>query len=162
MSLVAIGVSTTTGRRPEIRGKLIAGAATQLLGCALLLTLGNQSAIWLLLLIALVFGIPQGLNSLANQNAVYHQADAAHLGSSSGLLRTFNYLGAMIASAANGAFFGRTADTSGIHHIGAFLIVIAALFLALAVADRSLARVGRTRPDAETVPAAGQAATPAK
>jgi hypothetical protein len=68
----------------------------------------------------MVVGLPQGLNNLANQNAVYHQADATRLGSSAGLLRTFTYLGAMIASADNSAFFGRTADTSGIHHIGWF------------------------------------------
>jgi hypothetical protein len=92
MSVVAIGVSTTTGRRPEIRGKLIAGAATQLIGCALLLTLGSQSA-----------------------------------------------------------------DTPGICHVGVFLTVIAALFLALAVADRSLARFGKTGPEAETAPADNEA-----
>ncbi len=38
----------------------------------------------------------------------------------------------MIASAANAAFFGRTADTPGLHHIGVFLIAVAALFLILA------------------------------
>ncbi len=65
----------------------------------LLLLLSHPSAIWLLVAVTLVFGIPQGLNSLANQNAVYYQADPARLGSSSGLLRTFTYLGAMIASA---------------------------------------------------------------
>ena len=50
--------------------------------------------------VALVAGVPQGLNNLANQNAVYYQADPARVGSSAGLLRTFFYLGAIIASTA--------------------------------------------------------------
>ncbi|HVX47659.1 MAG TPA: MFS transporter [Mycobacteriales bacterium] len=143
MSMLAIVVSSLTGRRPEIRGKLIVGAATQLIACCLLLLTSGSSAIWLLLLLTLILGIPQGLNNLANQNAVYHQADPARIASSAGLLRTFMYLGAIIASAANGAFFGHRASTTGMHHLAVFLIVIAGLFLLLTLIDRSLARVGR-------------------
>jgi MFS family permease len=155
MSVVGIAVATTTGRRPQIRGKLIVGAASQLVGCALLLWLDGGSAIWLVALVALVFGIPQGLNNLANQNAVYHQADPARLGSSAGLMRTFMYLGAIVAAAANGAFFGHTASTGGLHHIGVLLLVAAGLFLVLTIADRSLARVGR--PTAQQRAAGGSA-----
>ncbi|WP_432842899.1 MFS transporter [Dactylosporangium sp. CA-092794] len=152
MSVVAIATSALTGRRPEIRGKLIVGAATQLIGSALLLLLDGGSPIWLLVLTAVVIGIPQGLNSLANQNAVFHQADPDRLGSSSGLLRTFMYLGAMVAGAANGAFFGHAADTRGLHRIGMLLVVVATLFLVLTVVDRSLARIGRPAEQPETEP----------
>ena len=67
----------------------------------------------------LVLGVPQGLLSLANQNALYHQADPERIGASAGLLRTFTYLGALVASAANGAFFGTTVDTTGLHELAA-------------------------------------------
>jgi MFS family permease len=150
MSAIAILVSGTTGRRPQIRGKLLVGAVAQIIGCAALLLLGGGSAIWLLVVISLVIGIPQGLNSLANQNAVYHQADPARMGSSAGLLRTFTYLGAMIASAANGAFFGHTASTRGLHDIAIFLLVIAGLFLAVTAVDRSLSRVGQRNEPGES------------
>jgi MFS family permease len=144
MSLAGIVVAGATGRRTGIRGKLLVGAAAQVAGCALLLFLHPGSAIWLLVALAVIVGIPQGLNSLANQNAVYHQADPVRIGSSAGLLRTFTYLGAMIASAASGAFFGRTASTGGLHHLGAFVLVIAVMFLLVTALDRALSRVGGT------------------
>ncbi|MBT2504273.1 MFS transporter [Curtobacterium sp. ISL-83] len=138
MFAVAILVSSLTGRRKEIRVKLLVGLATQIVACALLLFLGGSSAIWMLLVVALVVGVPQALNSLANQNAVYYQADPARLGASSGLLRTFTYLGAIVASATSGAFYGQRASTQGLHELAIFLLVVAALFFALTLIDRSL------------------------
>jgi MFS family permease len=145
LSLVGIGVSTPTGRRTEFRAKLLVGAASQVVGCVLMLLLDSHSAIWLPVLIAAVNGLPQGLNSLANQNAVYYQADPARVGASAGLLRTFAYLGAMVASAAYGAFFRHGADTAGLHHFAVFLIVVAALLLAVILADPSLTRIGSSK-----------------
>jgi MFS family permease len=142
--LTGILVSTTTGRRKEIRGKLLVGAVCQLAACALLPAFGSHSAIWLLVAVALIFGVPQGLNSLALQNSVYHQADPARMGSSAGLLRTFMYLGAIVSSVATGFFFPHRADTAGLHHLAWFMLVVSALFLAITAADRSLRRVGRT------------------
>jgi hypothetical protein len=141
MSLIAIGVSALSGRRREVRGKLILGAAGQLVACALLLALGAGSAIWLCVAITAVLGLPQGLNSLANQNALYYQADPARIGSSAGLLRTFGYLGAIAASAAVGGFFGDRASTHGLHELAIFLLASAGLFLALTLVDRSLRTV---------------------
>jgi MFS family permease len=149
MSGMAILVSATTGRRPQIRGKLLVGSALQLIGCLLLLVLGGSSAIWLLVVVAVVFGVPQGLNNLANQNALYFQAEPSRLGSSAGLLRTFSYLGAIVASALNGAFFGPTADTAGLHKIAWVLTGAAALFLVLTLVDRSLRTVTVRPPEGE-------------
>jgi MFS family permease len=133
-------VSTLTGRRPEIRWKLLVGAVSQVVVCALLLTLGPATGIWLLVAIALLLGVPQGLISLANQNAVYHQADPARMGASAGLLRTFGYLGAIVASAAGGTAFRHGADAAGLHHLAVFLLVVAGLFLIVTIADRGLVR----------------------
>ena len=136
-----IGVSALTGRRPEIRGKLLVGAGVQVVVGGLLLTLHPSSAIWLIVTVALVAGLPQGLNNLANQNAVYHQAEPERIGASAGLLRTFFYLGAIIASTANGVFLTPIADTRGLHHLAAFMLGAAVLLLGLTVADRSLRHV---------------------
>lgn len=133
-----IVVSVVTGRRAAVRGKLTVGALGQLVVCLLLLTLGPGSAVWLLIVIALIFGVPQGLNGLALQNALYQQADPDRIGSSAGLLRTASYLGAIFASAAQGAFYGPVANTAGLHHLAVFLLVIGALFLVLTLVDRSL------------------------
>jgi MFS family permease len=139
---IAIVVSIRTGRHQAVRGKLLVGAVGQIAACVLLLLLHANSPVWMLLTVVIVLGIPQGLNSLALQNSVYHQADAERMGSSAGLLRTSGYLGAIIASAANGAFFGRHVDTGGLHHLALFMLAISALFLAVTVFDRSLRRIG--------------------
>ena len=139
---VGIAVSALTGPRKEVRLKLLAGGVAQIAACAGLLLVGAGSPVWLLALIVVILGIPQGLNSLANQNALYFQADPERIGSAAGLLRTFGYLGAILASAAGGLVFRHAADTRGLHHLAVFLLVIAALFLALCVFDRSLSRVG--------------------
>lgn len=140
-------VSVTTGPRPGVRGKLIAGAVGQLVGCLLLTLSGPHSPIWLLVVVALVFGVPQGLNSLALQNSVYHQADAERIGSSAGLQRTFVYLGALIASAAQGTVYGTAADTGGLHHLAELMLVAGGLFLVVTAVDRSLRGIagGRRR-----------------
>jgi MFS family permease len=135
-----IVVSLISGRRKGLRGKLVVAAGVQIVGCALLLTLHSSTAFWLLVVVALVFGIPQGLNSLALQNSVYRQANPDDIGASAGLLRTFGYLGAIISSAAQGAFYGHAADTGGMHHLALLLIGVGAVFLLITVFDRSLAR----------------------
>jgi nicotinamidase-related amidase/predicted MFS family arabinose efflux permease len=152
--LTGIVVSSLTGRRPEIRAKLVVGGISQIAACCLLLMLHPTSAIEVLVAIALLFGIPQGLISLANQNAVYYQADPTRMGASAGLLRTFMYLGAIVASAANGAFFKHGADTPGLHHLATFMLVVAVLFLALTIVDRSLSRVGSAQVSGKDNPVA--------
>ncbi|MEJ2887863.1 MFS transporter [Actinomycetospora aeridis] len=137
----AIVVSTVTGRRREIRGKLVVGAVGQVVVAGLLLFLDAGSALWLILAVSAVAGMPQGLNNLANQNAVYHQADPARLGSSAGLMRTFFYLGAIIASATNGIVFRDGATTTGMHELALVMLAAAVVFLVLTLVDRSLARV---------------------
>jgi MFS family permease len=143
---VGVVVSALTGRKAAVRGKLITGATAQVAACAMLLSLGDHAAVWLLVAVAVVLGLPQGLVSLANQNALYHQADPARMGASSGLLRTFMYLGAMVASSAGGAFFGRRATTSGLHGLAFFMLAAAAVFLVLTLVDRSLGRTGESDP----------------
>ncbi len=150
MSAAAIGVTAATGRRAEVRGKLLVGSLVQIAGCAALTALDTSSPVWLLAVLGAVVGVPQGLIGLANQNALYAQADPARMGSSAGLLRTFTYLGALLASAANAGFFRRGATSTGLHHMGWLLLTTAVLFLAVTVTDRSLRRVGRTADGAAT------------
>ena len=139
---IAIVVASITGRHRAVRGKLVVGGVSQVIACALLLAVGADTPIWFLLGIAVIVGVPQGLNSLANQNALYYQADPDRMGSSAGLLRTCTYLGAIVSSAATGAFFGGGVDTAGLHELAWFLVGIATVFVAVTLIDRSLRRVG--------------------
>ncbi|MEV5571698.1 MFS transporter [Spirillospora sp. NPDC052269] len=144
LSLAAIGVTALTGRNPEVRRKLLVGSIVQVVGVSALLFVHVSSPIWGLIAIGAVIGVPQGLTGLANQNALYAQADPERMGSSAGLLRTFMYLGALAASAANAAVFPHGATTAGLHHMAWLLVGTATLFLVTTLADRSLRRVGRT------------------
>ncbi|WP_326948443.1 MFS transporter [Amycolatopsis sp. NBC_01307] len=141
MFLVAIVISITTGRRRGVRGKLLAGALAQIAACVLMLMLTGESPLWMLLLIAVVFGIPQGAVSLALQNSVYHQADPERTGSSAGLLRTFAYVGSMVASATTAVAFGPHASTAGMHTLAWVMLGAGVLFLLITVADRGLRHV---------------------
>jgi hypothetical protein len=141
MFLMAIGISIVSGRRKGVRGKLIVGAIGQIVACTVMLTLTGGSLIWMLVLVALIFGVPQGLNSLALQNSVYFQSDPERTASSAGLLRTFAYIGSMVASSIAAASFGQRADTGGMHHLAWLMLGAGVLYLLLTVFDRTLGRV---------------------
>jgi MFS family permease len=141
MFLMGIAVSVTVGRRRGVLAKLLLGAVCQIAACALMLTLTAASPLWTLVVLAVVFGVPQGANSLALQNSVYFQADPQLIGSSAGLLRTFGYLGSMVASSATAASFGRHAGTTGMHHLAWIMLGSGVLFLLVTVFDQSLRRL---------------------
>ncbi|MFE1320242.1 MFS transporter [Kitasatospora phosalacinea] len=136
--LVGIGVSVLAGRRGGIRTTLLVGAAGQIAACLLMLTLGAHSPLWVLLVLAVLFGVPQGANGLALQNSVFLQSDPARTGSSAGLLRTFAYLGSMVAAAVTAAAYGPHAGTAGMHQLAWAMLGAAVLFLLLTVFDRAL------------------------
>jgi len=143
MGAAAVSATALTGRRGVVRGKLIVGATVQIAGCVAVQLVHANSPLWYLALLSIVIGIPQGLNGLANQNALYAQAEPARMGSSAGLLRTCMYLGALTAAAANAAFYRHGATTVGLHRLGWLLLGIAGGLTVVSLADRSLRRVGR-------------------
>ena len=150
LSLTGIVAAAVSGRSPAVRGKLLTGTLAMAGGCALLLVADGSSPIWLFVVVAVLQGVPQGLNNLVNQNALYQQAEPARIGASAGLLRTFSYLGAMVAAVANGAFFAGGARTAGLHHLALFLLVVAVTLLVVTVIDRSLKTKRKDRQMAAT------------
>ncbi|WP_379950119.1 hypothetical protein [Ectobacillus funiculus] len=142
MFLTSIIISKTTGKNPAIHMKLIVGSIIQFIAMSLLLFTNHSSSLVYLAVIAILFGIPQGILSLANQNAVYFQASSKHMGASAGLLRTFMYMGAMLASAANGLFLKSEAITNGLHYLVIFSLIIC-FMLMITLLDRSLSKVGK-------------------
>ncbi|MFD4674049.1 MFS transporter [Lentzea sp. NPDC058450] len=135
---VGILVSALTGRSVAVRGKLLVSSFAQIAACVLLFALGPSSPLWMLLLVVVITGVPQGLNGLALQNSVYRQADPANVGAAAGLLRTFGYVGAIVSATVQGLVFGESADTGGLHELAALLVVASVLFLLVNVLDRSL------------------------
>ena len=150
MSGVAIVATLVSGRRGTVWGNLVVAGLLLVVGDAALLLLGPGTPLAVLVALAVVVGIPQGITSLANQTALYHQADPTRMGSSAGLLRTSMYLGAILASAAVGVFFPHGADTAGLHGIALFMVGCGALLLLVTAFDRSLRRIGPvSRPTTE-------------
>lgn len=143
LPLFVLGIiaAAVVGRRKEIRGKLVVAAVALLIACVLIMMMPSDAPLWLLLLITAVAGVNNGLTSLANQNAVYYQAEPERIAASAGLLRTFSYLGSMAASAGQGALLKPTATTTAMHQLSIFMLIFAGLFLIMSVADRSLSRV---------------------
>lgn len=142
MFLTAIIVSRTTGKNPAIQLKLIVGSLFQFIAMILLLWTNASSSLIFLAIIVLLLGIPQGMLSLGNQNAVYYQASNDQIGASAGLLRTFMYMGALLASSANGLFLKPQAMTAGIHDLAIFGGCISFLLILITLLDRTLNKVG--------------------
>jgi MFS family permease len=147
LSATAVLIIAITGRRAKVRGKLVAGSIFLVAAAVAPQFVGAQTALVLLAMVGVLAGLSQGLTGLANQNALYHQADPARIGSSAGLLRTCGYLGALIAAAANAQFFQHGATTAGLHELSLFLLGLAGLLVLVTVLDRSLVRIGSTPPN---------------
>ncbi len=149
------GLVTTliTGRYAEVWVKLVVGAIGIVVANGLVLAaVGTHSALWLLVVVGAIAGITQGLVGLANQNALYHQAEPARMGASAGLLRTFMYGGALIAAAAVAATLREEATTAGLHELSTFMLGCGVVLLLLTLPDRSLRRIGRTPTETSTNP----------
>lgn len=140
MFLTSIIISKTTGKNPAIHIKLIVGSIVQFIAMSLLLFTNHSSSLVYLVVIAILFGIPEGLLYLANQNAVYFQSPSKQMGASAGLLRTFMYMGAMLASAVTGLFFKSEDMTKGLHHLAIFSLVICFILL-ITLLDQSLVKI---------------------
>ncbi|WP_202867394.1 MFS transporter [Kribbella pittospori] len=147
LSVTAVLIIVITGRRARVRGKLVAGSIFLVVAATAPRFVDGHTALALLALVGVLAGLSSGLTGLANQNALYHQADPARIGSSAGLLRTGGYLGALIAAAANARFFQQGATTTGLHELALFLLVVAGLLVLVTLLDRSLARIGRPQPN---------------
>lgn len=137
-SLTAIVVAWFTGRRDGIRGKLFVGTMSMIAASAALLVLDRKTAVWVLIAVGILAGATQGMNSLANQNALFRQADTARMGTASGLLRTFQYLGAILSSTAVAIVFRTRASSGGLHELAVVMIGCGVLLFGVILADRSL------------------------
>jgi len=116
---------------------LILGSALLLAGALALLLVDAVTPVSALLAVALVLGVPNGLNNLGLQAALYEAAPAASMGTASGLFQTFRFTGAILSTAVIGIVLGQGASSGGLHALAA---VIAAVSAALLVASLLMRR----------------------
>jgi sugar phosphate permease len=138
MSAVAAIGAAVISPRAFVRVPLLISAVAMIAGGVAMALVNGTTPVTLLVGLSLVFGVVMGMNSTANQAALYTQTSAADMGVASGLLRTASYLGAIFASALIAlAFPGRATDT-GLHAAAWALAGLGVAVLLLIVLDRRL------------------------
>jgi MFS family permease len=138
MTLISGLVVSPVSRRNLVRGPLIAAAAACLAGSAGVLFLSGSVWIGWVVVITLFFGLVAGFASAGNQTALYAQAPADQLGTASGLLRTFGYIGSIASSAITGIVFHASVSDSGVHLIAWIMIGVSLVLVLVSVLDRTL------------------------
>jgi len=144
MTLLSGLVISPISRRNLVRGPVIAAAIACLAGSAGVLLLGRSGWIGWVVVITLIFGLVTGFASAGNQTALYTQAPAEQLGTASGLLRTFGYVGSIGSSAITGIVFHTSVTDSGVHLIGWIMIGVSFVLVLISVLDRTLPRKADT------------------
>jgi MFS family permease len=132
--LASVVVSRTT----RVRVPLLLAAIVPIGGGIAVVLLQSSWPIWAFAAVAAIFGAPQGLASVSNQQALYRQAPVDRTGTASGLSRTSVYLGAILASSLIGVFFGDRPTDAGVHSVGWAMIIVSVLAAILTVFDRTL------------------------
>jgi MFS family permease len=143
LALTGICSTITATRLQKVRGPrplLLIGAGMLTVGGVLLTLPTPDTPVWLLVLLCVVLGLPNGYNSMANQNLVYQAAPARQAGAASGIYRTSQYIGANLASAMLGLLVGTHATASGLHREGLGIAAICAVLTLCALVGLRKAR----------------------
>jgi predicted MFS family arabinose efflux permease len=96
--------------------------------------------------LSVVFGAAMGLAGSGYQTALYNHAPPEQLGTASGLLRTFGYVGSIASSAITGLVFRDRVSDHGVHVIGLIMLGVSVVLLGLTLADRTVRRGAATVP----------------
>jgi MFS family permease len=138
MGALAAILSRPISARNLVRGPLIAAPISMLIGSIGVLLLTTRSSSIAIVGVGLVFGISMATTAVGNQTALYKQAPANVVGTASGLLRTFGYVGSIAAATITGIAFRTRVNDSGLHAMAWILIAAGAVVLAMTVLDGQL------------------------
>jgi MFS family permease len=138
MSGLSAIVVRPVSRRNLLRGPLIAAAVSSLVASVGVLLLTTRTPIIWMVVITLIFGVTLGTMAIGNQTALYTQVEASQIGTASGLLRTFTYIGSIGSSSIISIVFHKSVTDHGVHVIAIIMIVVSALALVMTLADRRI------------------------
>lgn len=144
LGIATVPIAARLIRTVGSRAVLIFGGCVLLLATLLIQLLADGSPIWLIILLTLAFGIPNGFNNLGLQTALFDAAPEGRTGSAGGLFQTFRYLGAILATAMLGLIFERDLSSNGLHHLGWLMTGGAVVVLGLSLLLRR--RPAESRP----------------
>ena len=140
MGAVAAVVSQPVSRRNLVRGPLIACAFFMLLASVATLFITVHSPVLALVAVMVLFGVVVGTTSVGNQTALYLQSPPESLGTASGLLRTFGYIGSIASATITSIVFHTRVSDAGLHDMALILVGVAAAVLLMTLLDRHLTR----------------------
>ncbi|MGY1593514.1 MFS transporter [Geodermatophilus sp. SYSU D00708] len=138
MSAVGAVVSLAAARGARPLWPLLVAAAGLLVGSIAVTGLTPATPIAVLAGVAAVYGLPNGMGFVANQVMVYRLAPAEQVGAATGLSRTAQYTGAMLATSATGVAYASGVGDAGLHALGWLFTATGAVLLAVTLADRAL------------------------
>jgi MFS family permease len=142
MTAISGVIIAPISRRNLVKGPVIAAAIACLAGSAGVLFLGSSSSVIWIVAITLAFGVAMGTAASGNQIALYTQAPADQLGTASGLLRTFGYVGSIASSAITGIVFHAGVSDHGLHIIAWIMVGVSVVLVVVTLADRTLRSPG--------------------
>ncbi|MDQ6420434.1 MFS transporter [Paenibacillus sp. LHD-117] len=117
LGVIMTPIAVRMNKRYGYRTTIIAGNVVLILGTVLLLFLGDKSSIPIILMVTAALGIPNGLNNMGLQTALYHVTQPEETGIASGLFQTFRSIGSILSTSLLGLIFGSNVTSSGLHTI---------------------------------------------
>jgi len=138
MGLLSAVAARLVANDVNVRTPLILAAALLMLGSIASLFLTSGTPIIAIVGVTALFGLMSGISNLSNQTALYRAAPAEKLGTASGLLRTFGYVGSIASATITGIAFRTRVSDGGLHHVSLILIGIGAIVLLMTVFDKHL------------------------
>jgi MFS family permease len=157
MGVLSAVAARAVSHRHAIHKALIASALFMLAGAVATLFLSSHSPVIAIIAITALFGLMSGSSNVTNQTALYKQAPAEKVGTASGLLRTFGYIGSIAASTITGVAFHARVDDSGLHRVSLIMIGIGIVVLLMTAFDRHLSRSDHSQTAHDPAPAISSA-----
>lgn len=122
------------------RVPLVLGSVGLVIGSALLFVLSDSTPVVGIIGVAAVLGLPNGLNNMGLQAALYTAAPPEATGMAGGLFQTARYVGAILSTAVLGLVFADNLTSAGLHRVAAVSVVLAVLLVIAAAATRRTRR----------------------
>ena len=144
MGLLSAVTARVVSRRQALRPSLIASAILLVAGAVATLFLTSRSPVVVIIAVTALFGLASGAGNVTNQTALYREAPAEKVGTASGLLRTFGYIGSIASATITGLVFRTRVDDAGLHSVSLIMIGIGIVVLLMTALDRQLAKSDRT------------------
>jgi MFS family permease len=139
MTVISGVVVVPFSRRNLVRGPIIGAAVACIAAAISALFLPTPAWLVMTLAVTILLGFAQGAAS-SNQLALYSQATAEQLGTASGLMRSFGYLGSIASSAVTGIVYRTSVSDSGVTTIAWIMVGCSLVLLGISIFDRTLGR----------------------